>query len=202
MKSVKSLFRGVVVIAALMSAPFSAVLAAPTFTFTSQAGQQHPIGSTFSIDVLATGFTDLYAYQFSVNFNPAIVHVLGVTEGGFLSAGGSTFFDGGTVDNANGTVSFVFDTLISAVPGVSGSGVLAHLDLQALQVGTSVFSLTDVLALDSLLNDITVTATPIALVVPEPGTISLMFLAAGAGMFLRRRRQSGRVGDRQRLSAS
>lgn len=186
MKSPMSLFTRLVATAALATAPFAS-FAVPTFSFTSASGALHPAGSQFSVDLVGSGLADLYAYQFSVTFDPAVLHVLAVTEGGFLPSGGPTFFDGGTIDNATGKLSFAFDTLISSISGVSGSGVLAHLDFAAVGAGTSTVGLTDVLALDSLLNEIGVTAQPIALVVPEPATVSLILLAGGA-LVLRRRR--------------
>ena len=79
-------------------------------------------GSTFQIDVNATGFTDLYAYQFDISFDRALFGATGVTEGDFLAGVGSTFFDGGVIDDVGGTISFVFDSLIGPGPGASGSG--------------------------------------------------------------------------------
>jgi general secretion pathway protein D len=188
MKRSNSLFKKLVVVAAFAVAPLTAAHAIPTLLFSSPSGNLHPAGSKFTVDVVASGFTDLYAYQFSVNFNPAVLNILGVTEGPFLQTGGATFFDSGTIDNTAGTLSFTFDTLISAVSGVTGSDVLAHLNLTALSAGSSTLALTDVLALDSLLNTITVTTQATTSVVPEPDTVALILGVAAVGLMNRKRR--------------
>ena len=45
------------------------------------------VGRTFSVDVTITGAADLYAFQFDVAFNPALVQVNSVTEGSFWRTG-------------------------------------------------------------------------------------------------------------------
>ncbi len=187
MRSPRSLFTNIAAVMALAVAPLGPVVAAPTFSFSSPSGSLHPAGSNFSVQLVGSGLSDLYSYEFSVVFDPKFFHVLDVTEGPFLATGGSTIFDGGTIDNTGGEVGFAFDTLISAVSGVSGGGVLANIDLAALTFGTSSLSLTDVLALDSALNEIAVTASPIALAVPEPETMALLLVGAGACLVFRKR---------------
>jgi len=187
MKSLMSFLKCTAAVVVLAAAPLGAAFAVPTFSFSSNSGTLHPAGSQFAVDILASGVSDLYAYQFTINFNPSFIHVLDVIEGPFLSSGGATFFDGGTIDNVSGSVSFTFDTLISAVPGVSGSGILAHLDLSALASGTSTLAFSDLLALNSVFDEITITAVPISLAVPEPSTVAMLFLGAGLVLFLRRR---------------
>lgn len=102
-------------------------------------------GQTFPSDV-----TDLDAFQFDIAFNcsvaggnstscapgAGILSALSVTEGSFLSDGGSnpTFFEPGTINNSNGTISLIGDVGAS---GVTGSGTLVNITFQALQVGTT-----------------------------------------------------------------
>lgn len=149
-------------------------------------------GSTVGIDILVSGISDLYGYQFSLNFNPAILQVLGVTEGSFLSTAGSTFGSVGTIDNTAGQISYIANTLLSAVPGANGSGVLAHIDFNVTAVGSSALSFSDALFLNSNLGDITVqlngrTLDTVA-AVPEPSTY-LMLAAGLVGLVAWRRRQ-------------
>jgi hypothetical protein len=111
-------------------------------------------GSTFSVDVNISGAADLYGFQFDVLFDPNIVAAVSSSEGSFLSQGGSTFFIPGTNDNAGGTVAATANTLISPVPGVTGSGNLAVLTFEALKSGFSSLAISGVELIDSAFNSI------------------------------------------------
>jgi hypothetical protein len=148
------------------------------------------MGDTFAVDVDVTGITDLYAFQFDLSFDPTLLSAVSVTEGDFLPSGGTTFFIPGTIDNVGGTVSANADTLIGAIPGVTGDGMLAEFEFTALAVGTSTLSFANEILLDSSLNDITADTTfengsvtvdaPISSAVPEPSTLSMMLCAMAA----------------------
>jgi hypothetical protein len=145
-------------------------------------------GTVEQVQVTASGLTDLYAYQFTLNFDPTVLQATSVTEGGFLLTGGATFFDPGTTDNTGGTVSFVFDTLLGPGPGVTGSGLLATIDLTNLQLHKqTTLSLTDVIALDSNLNEIPVLTTSAQ--IPEPGMLALFAIGLVA-LGMRAKRQT------------
>jgi hypothetical protein len=145
------------------------------------------VGGTFAVDVDATGITDLYEFQFDLSFNPTLLSAVSVVEGALLPSGGATFFIPGSIDNVGGTVAATADTLIGAIPGVTGGGTLAEFEFTALAPGTSALSLANEILLDSSLNDITANATfqngsvTIGGVssVPEPNTLVLLCAAVG-----------------------
>jgi hypothetical protein len=141
-------------------------------------------GSTFAVDVNISSVSDLYDYQFDLTFNPAVLSATGLSEGSFLSAGGTTFFLPGTIDNTGGSITFNADTLLSAVSGVSGSGTLVVFDFTALTPGTSDFLIENVILQDSTGASLGSTSTSGSVTVqgttavPEPS--SLLLLLAGA----------------------
>lgn len=153
--------------------------AAPTLSV-AQSPSPVAAGTVFTLTVSIADVLNLYAYNFSLNFDAtALQAVNGGVEGSFLSTGGSTFFGAGMVNNATGKVDFVFDSLVGAVPGVSGSGVLATVSFVGTQAGSSNVTFSDVTFLDSSFQDIVVTATPGAVsvtasVVPEPASLAML----------------------------
>lgn len=169
----------------------SAALAAPALSIVATPDPVAP-GATLELDVRVADIADLYAYQFSLSFDPAVLQASGYGAGGFLSAAGPVFADGGAVDNAAGTISFAFASLLGAVPGASGGGSLAHFSFNVVGAGTTVLNFGDVLFLNSALNDIAVGYGPATVVVssvPEPSAY-LMFGAGLAGIAALRRRQA------------
>lgn len=111
-------------------------------------------GSVFTVDVNVSNVSDLYAYQFDLSFNPGVLSVVSSSEGSFLSQGGSTYFIPGTSDNVHGLVAATADTLVSPVPGVTGSGVLAAFTFDAAKSGSSNITISGVTLLNSNLSTI------------------------------------------------
>jgi len=135
-------------------------------------------GNGFSLDVSITDVTDLFAYQFDIAFDPAVLEAQSTTEGSLLPTGGSTFFIPGTIDNTKGLISFTADSLIGAISGVNGTGVLAQLEFSAIGAGTSPVNLSNVILQDSALLDISANIIGGAVqiqggTVPEPASIPL-----------------------------
>jgi Cohesin domain len=134
------------------------------------------LGGAFALEIGITNVSDLFAFQFDLGFGPGILSAQRISEGLFLPGGGTTVFILGTIDNAAGTITATADSLIGAISGVNGSGVLADVQFTALAPGTSTITLSNVLLLNSTLSPIdfsigngSVTVTS----VPEPAALPL-----------------------------
>jgi hypothetical protein len=162
--------------------------AGPTLTTATTA----TTGAMVDVDVTIADIADLYAYQFTLNFDQALFKVTGVSEGAFLATAGATFSDSGLVDNGNGTISFVFNTLLGPEAGASGSGNLLHITFEALGAGSSALGFSELMFLNSALNDINVDVAPSSIqtqAVPEPASYLLFGAALFAAGALRRRQR-------------
>lgn len=111
----------------------------------SSVQQGQPFWLTINLDDV----TDLYAFQFDVNFTSGLVGTVNVEEGELMVSGGG--FVPGLIDNSNGSTSYIANTLLGPEPGVSGNGILARIWMQALAPGLTTVELTNVLLLDSAL---------------------------------------------------
>ncbi len=98
---------------------------------------QTPIhtGDTFTLDIRAENVTDLAGWQFDIAFDPAALEAVNVSEGDFLkTGGGTTFFQGGTINNAAGKITGLSAARLSA-EGVTGTGSLLQVNFKAKSGG-------------------------------------------------------------------
>ena len=153
------------------------------------------IGDTITLDLGITGVADLYAFNFSLQFDPGVLQLSGLTEGSALGLAGTTFFVAGAFDNVGGLLELTGNTLIGAIPGFTGNGTLATISFTAVGGGTSAVALNDVLLLDSSFGIITSSVSSATVevagegTVPEPATYALV-ISALAAMTLARRQQA------------
>jgi hypothetical protein len=143
------------------------------------------------LTVSARNVADLYAYQFTLNFDSTLLSGLSGTEGSFLANAGSTFFYAGDIDNVTGAFTTVFDTLVGPGNGMDGTGGLATFSFGVRQAGLANFTLSDVLLLDSTGALIPADFSDLAVaVVPEPASLWLVAIGLFAmvgGRNLRRK---------------
>src|SRR5215469_7256117 len=151
-------------------------------------------GSHVSLDIRASGVSDLYAYQFDIGFDPTVLSAESVSEGAFLPSRGSTFFFAGMIDNVGGTITSIADSLSGPVSGVSGSGTLVTLKFSAPIQGSTTVDIFNLTALNSFgagIAETTISATvnvgPISVPEPSQGLVTCGLLLT-MGAFLRRRR--------------
>ena len=98
-------------------------------------------GDTFTLDISAENVTDIAGWQFDIVFDPAALEAISVSEGGFLKTdGGSTFFQGGSIDNAAGKITGLSAARLST-QGVTGTGVLAQVRFKAKSAGETQLAL-------------------------------------------------------------
>ena len=150
------------------------------------------LGQTFAVTVDITSATDLYAYQFDLGYDASMLSLSTISEGNFLSAAGATFFIPGSIDNTAGLASATADSLLTAISGATGSGLLVTFDFTAIGAGNSALTLSNLFLLDSNLAAINGTTqngsvTVGKVGVPEPSVLVLLLIAMGCLALMLRR---------------
>jgi len=93
-------------------------------------------GNEFNINVNIENITDLYGFQFDLQFDSSILEHISSTEGGFLkNDGNATIFGEG--NSSAGYLDNVFASRYGTDYGTSSSGVLAIIKFKAIGVGSS-----------------------------------------------------------------
>ena len=155
------------------------------------------VGGTTTVNVSISDAVDVFAFQFDLGFNSARISASNLVEGSFLAGGGDTFFVPGSIDNLGGSIAFTGNTLLTAIAGESGGGILATVTFTGLSEGLAGLSLFNVVLLDSSLStivpvttagglvNVTQSTTPVP--VPEPATWLLVASGLSALRWRRRR---------------
>ena len=139
------------------------------------------VGQIFTIPISITNAVALTSFQFDLSFSASILQVTptGVTESAFFTQGGPTVFNPGFVDNTNGQILGVSDAL-TIQPAVNGTGVLVNVEFQAIMLGVSPLTLSNVF-LNGLDTGFVVAPGVVTVAsVPEPSTVALLSVGLGA----------------------
>ena len=106
----------------------------PSINHTVSGTPIHP-DDTFTLDISAETEFDVAEWQLDITFDPAALEAIDTSEGDLLQmGGGTTTFQGGTIDNAAGSI-----TGISAErqgdQGVTGTGALLQVRFRTISSG-------------------------------------------------------------------
>jgi general secretion pathway protein D len=144
--------------AAQPAQPIPAAAAAPapanTSASTNASLQFEPgtaalkVGETSTIGVTVQNVQDLYSIPMLLQFNPAVISIEDVRQGGFLSGGTQEVAIVERVDKERGQA-IISATRMPNTPGVSGSGTLVGIVIKGLAPGNSQLSIVQVNAKDS-----------------------------------------------------
>jgi general secretion pathway protein D len=106
------------------------------------------VGETSTIGVIVQNVQDLYSIPMLLQFNPAVISIEDVRQGGFLSGGTQDVAIVERVDKERGQA-IISATRMPNTPGVSGSGTLVGIVVKGLAPGNSQLSIVQVNAKDS-----------------------------------------------------
>ena len=99
------------------------------------------LGDTFTLNIRAENIFNLAGWQFDMAFDPTVLEAVDVNEGDFLKMdGGTTFFQGGSIDNAAGKITQLSAARLST-QGVTGTGTLLQVRFKAKSIGETQLSL-------------------------------------------------------------
>ena len=107
----------------------------------------HPVGSTFTVNVNIAGAQNAFSVPLQINYDPKILQVVDVSNGGFLSQDGQTPALVFRADTARGTLQ-ITDTRPPNSGGISGSGEVFALTLIAKAVGETVLDISEASVID------------------------------------------------------
>lgn len=126
--------------------------ATTTTLYVDPATSKVLVDTTFAMNISITNVTDLYGWEFTLYYNNTMLNGTQITEGPFISTGGSTFFNVSDFNDAYNTTHgrvWATSVLLGNVPGVNGSGVLASVFFTCKDFGSSVLSLANATLGDS-----------------------------------------------------
>jgi hypothetical protein len=106
------------------------------------------VSQNFTININVTAVSDLYAWEFNLNWTANILNFVNATEGPFLKSDGNSTFFYYNLNTTAGQIT-VECTRLGNIPGLSGSGVLATIKFNVNSSGQSPLNLYDVTLINS-----------------------------------------------------
>jgi general secretion pathway protein D len=125
----------------------TAATQSPSLRFDPRAAALKP-GETTTIGVVVENVQDLYSIPMLLQYNPAVISVEDVRQGGFLSGGTQDIAIVERVDKERGQA-IISATRMPNTPGVSGSGTLVGIVVRGVAPGNSQLSIVQVNGKDS-----------------------------------------------------
>ncbi|HKF50761.1 MAG TPA: cohesin domain-containing protein [Candidatus Acidoferrales bacterium] len=129
---------------------------AAALQFQPQAISMKP-GDTMTVGLAVSNVQDLYSIPLLLQYNPAVIQVEDVRNGGFLS-GGTQNIAIVHQENQQQGQSVISATRSPNTPGISGSGTLFGIVIKAIAPGTSQLQILQVNARDSQQKPVTLTS--------------------------------------------
>lgn len=105
-------------------------------------------GDSTTLGLAITNVSDLFSIPLLIHYDPAVIQIEDVRDGGFLSGGDQAIAIVHNVDQAHGQV-IISATRKTNTPGVNGSGTLLGIVVRGLAPGTSPLQVLQVNARDS-----------------------------------------------------
>lgn len=110
-----------------------------SFVRLSSSTTESAVGSRVTVTAAIENAQQVSGFSFGLSFDPKILKLVGVLEGGFVSQGGKPLIQAPKIDNDAGTAVITFSSPSS---GVSGSGTLFNVMFDTVGSGTSQVVLT------------------------------------------------------------
>ena len=105
-------------------------------------------GDSTTLGLAVSNVNDLFSIPLLIHYDPAVIRVEDVRDGGFLSGGDQGIAIVHSIDQAHGQI-IISATRKPATPGVNGSGTLLGIVVRGLSPGTSPLQVLQVNARDS-----------------------------------------------------
>ncbi len=106
-------------------------------------------GSDVVIDIAIDAVADMGAFEFTLDYDPALLSFISAVNGPFIgSTGGAVFCIGPTVNAVSGAATF--GCVMTGAPGATGSGTLATVTFGTSCAGNDLLSLTGVAIADGV----------------------------------------------------